>query len=188
MLKLTWPQVAAWRAQRHHLDRRVPAGNMLAVAGRICGLHVQVMSSAELMVWARVEGLTKGAVPRAVWEDRTLVKTWAMRGTLHLLPVGELSMWQGALSTSRRYRRPAFWKRVLGITLEELDRLTHAIGAALDGRVMTREELAREVGRQIGSAEAFAGPVGYCPEASGVRRQPMLRAKRGTARAVHASR
>jgi hypothetical protein len=73
-------------------------------------------------------------------------------------------MWQGALSTSRRYRRPAFWKRVLGITLEELDRLTHAIGAALDGRVTTREELAREVGRQIGSAELGAklsqGPWG----------------------------
>ena len=152
MSKLTWSRVAAWRVRRHHLDQRAPAGSMIAVAGQICGLHAQVMSSAELMVWARVEGLTKGAVPRAVWEDRTLVKTWAMRGTLHLLPASELPMWQGALSTSRRYRRPAFWKRVLGITLDELDQLTHAIGAALDGRVVTREELSREVGRLIGSA------------------------------------
>src|SRR5215469_3463855 len=139
MLKLTWPQVAAWRVHRHHLDKRAPAGSMLAVARRICGLHAQVMSSAELMVWARVESLAKGAVPHAVWEDRTLIKTWAMRGTLHLLPASEMPLWQGALSTSLRYRRPAFWKRVLGITLDELDRLTHAIGAALDGRVMTRE-------------------------------------------------
>jgi hypothetical protein len=129
---------------------------MLKVAGEICGLHAQVMSSAELMLWARVEGLTKGAVPRAVWEHRTLVKIWAMRGTLHLLPVSELPMWQGALSTSRRYRRPAFWRRVLGITLDELDQLTQAIGAALDGRVMTRDELAQEVGRQIGSVELGA--------------------------------
>src|SRR5215471_17567375 len=156
MVKLTWPQVAVWRAQRHHLDKRAPAGSMLAVAGQICGLHAQVMSSAELMVWARVEGLKKGATQRAVWEDRTLIKTWAMRGTLHLLPAHELPIWQGALSTSRRYRSPAFWKRVLGITLEELDQLTHAIGVALDGRVMTREELAQEVGRQIGSAKLGA--------------------------------
>src|SRR5260221_1779571 len=135
MLKLTWPQAAAWRIRRHHLDQRAPAGSMLAVASRLCGLHAQVMSSAELTVWARVEDLDRRAVQRALWEERTLVKTWAMRGTLHLLPASELPMWHAALGTSRRYRRPAIWKRLLGITLEELDRLTEAIGSALEGRV-----------------------------------------------------
>src|SRR6266851_6356032 len=144
MLKLTWPRVAAWRVRRHHLDRRAPAGSMLAVASRLCGLHAQVMSSAELTVWARVEDLDRRAVQRALWEDRTLVKTWAMRGTLHLLPANELPLWHAALSTSRRYLRPAAWQKYFGITLEELDRLTEAVGAALNGRVMTREELVRE--------------------------------------------
>ena len=97
MLKLTWPQAAAWRVRRHHLDRRAPAGSMLAVASRLCGLHAQLMSSAELTVWARVEDLDRKAVQRALWEDRTLVKTWAMRGTLHLLPAGELPLWHAAL-------------------------------------------------------------------------------------------
>jgi len=120
---------------------------MLTVTSRLCGLHAQVMSSAALAVWARVEDLDRLAVQRALWEHRTLVKTWAMRGTLHLLPAGELPLWHAALSTSRRYRRPAMWRRLLGITLEELDRLTEAIGSALDGRVMTREELVEEVGR-----------------------------------------
>jgi len=131
---------------------------MLAVASRLCGVHAQVMSSAELTVWARVEGLDRRAVQRALWEDRTLVKTWAMRGTLHLLPASELPLWHAALSTSRRYRRPAMWRRLLGITLEDLDRLTEAIGSALEGRVMTREELVREVGRLTGSA-AFSAKL-----------------------------
>src|SRR5512142_1144819 len=100
MLKLTWARAAAWRARRHHLDKRAPAGSMLALASRLCGLHAQVMSSAELTVWARVEGLERGAVQRAIWEERSLVKTWAMRGTLHLLPSGEYPLWHGALSTS----------------------------------------------------------------------------------------
>src|SRR5438552_1811858 len=152
MMKLTWPRVAAWRIGRHHLDRRAPAGSLLAVARRLCGLHAQVMSSAELTVWARVEDLDRRAVQRALWEDRTLVKTWAMRGTLHLLPAGELPLWHAALSTSRRYLKPALWQKYFGITIEELDRLTEAIAAALDGRVMTREELVREVGRLTGSA------------------------------------
>src|SRR5258706_724020 len=107
MLKLTWPRAAAWRAHRHHLHRRAPAGTMLAVASRLCGLHAQVMSSAELALWTRVEDLDRRAVQRALWEKRTLVKTWAMRGTLHLLPASELPMWHAALGTSRRYRKPA---------------------------------------------------------------------------------
>ena len=152
MLKLTWPRAAAWRVHRHHLDRRAPAGSMLAVVSRLCGLHAQVMSSAEFTVWARVEGLDRRAVQRALWEDRTLVKTWAMRGTLHLLPAAELPLWQAALSTNRRYLKPALWQKYFGITIQELDCLTEAVAVALEGRVMTREELAREVARLTGSA------------------------------------
>ena len=107
MLKLTWAQAVAWRARRHHLDRRVPRGSLLAVASRLCGLHAQVLSSSELTVWARVNGLERNAVQRALWEERTLVKTWAMRGTLHLLPADELPLWRAALGTSRRYVKPA---------------------------------------------------------------------------------
>jgi hypothetical protein len=107
MLQLTWPQAAAWRIRRHYLNQRAPAGSMLAVASRLCGFHAQVMSSAELTVWARVEGLDRQAVQRALWDDRALVKTWAMRSTLHLLPSSELPLWHGALATSLARRTPA---------------------------------------------------------------------------------
>lgn len=132
---------------------------MLAVASRLCGLHAQVLSSAELSAWARVDALERGMVQRALWEDRSLVKTWAMRGTLHLLPSCELPVWHAALGTSRRYLRPAAWENYFGISIEDLDRLTEAVGTALDGRLMTREELAAEVGRVTGSA-AFGAKLG----------------------------
>ena len=35
---------------------------------------------------------------RALWEERTLVKTFGPRGTIHLLPAADLPMWTGALS------------------------------------------------------------------------------------------
>src|SRR4030081_1893472 len=133
MLKLSWSRAAAWRVRRHHLDQRAPAGSMLAVVSRLGGLEAQVMSSAELAVWARVEDLDRRAVQRALWEDRTLVKTWAMRGTLHLLPTKELPLWRAALSTSERYRKEALWQKYFGIPLEKPDRITEAIGAALQG-------------------------------------------------------
>ncbi len=124
---------------------------MLAVASRLCGLHAQVMSSAELTLWARVEGLDRQAVARALWQERTLVKTWAMRGTLHLLPSSELPLWHAGLCADR-FLKPALWKKYFGITIEELDQVTEAIGAALDGRLLTREALAQEVERITGSA------------------------------------
>jgi hypothetical protein len=153
MLTLTWVRALAWRVQRHYLDQRAPAGSMLAVASRLCGLHAQVMSSAELAVWARVKKLDRQAVWRALWEERTLVKTWAMRGTLHLLPASELSQWHAALGTRRMYLRPAQWQKHFGLTLEELDHLTHVIGKVLRDCVLTREKLIQEVIRFTGSAD-----------------------------------
>ncbi|HET9289969.1 MAG TPA: winged helix DNA-binding domain-containing protein [Actinomycetes bacterium] len=121
-----------------------------ALAGRIAGVHAQVMSSAELSLWARVEELAPDAVRRALWSDRSLVKTWAMRGTLHLLPAAEFPLWQAALSTRRPWEAGA-WQRGFGVTLAELERVNDAVGEALDGRLLTREELAAAVAERTGS-------------------------------------
>jgi hypothetical protein len=150
--RLSWAQVMAWRLRRHQLDERAPATAMLDVTARIAGLHAQVMSSAELTLWARLDGLRRDTVQRALWEDRTLVKTWAMRGTLHLLPASELPLWQAARSTTRLWEK-GVWLRAFGVTQKELTRLLDAVGEALDGRMLTREELAAEVAKLTGSAK-----------------------------------
>jgi hypothetical protein len=71
--QLRWAQVMTWRAARHHLDERVPAKAMLDVVARIAGLHAQVMSSAELTLAARVEGLEPDDVSGALWSVRSVV-------------------------------------------------------------------------------------------------------------------
>jgi Winged helix DNA-binding domain len=147
--RLRWAQVMAGRTARHHLDERAPAKAMLDVVARIAGLHAQVMSSAELTLAARVEGLGPDDLGRALWSERSLVKTWAMRGTLHLLPAAEFPLWQAALSTRRGWEAGA-WQRAFA-TREELERINQAVAEALDGRLLTREELAAEVARRTGS-------------------------------------
>jgi hypothetical protein len=143
---LTWDQVAAWRARRHLLDRRVPRSELLAVVRRLCGVQAQLMRSAELTLWARVDGLAGDDVSTALWQDRTLVKTWAMRGTLHLLAADEYPLWQAALSRFTHYLR-AGWARGFGISADERAALLEAVPAALDGPPLTREELAAAVAR-----------------------------------------
>ena len=54
----------------------------LAVVARLGGIQAQVASAAELALWARVKDVTPSAIQRLLWEERKLVKTWAMRGTL----------------------------------------------------------------------------------------------------------
>lgn len=151
-VELSWEQVAAWRAHRHGLEERRPAGELLDVVSRLCGLHAQVMSSAQLTASARLEGLAPDAVATALWEDRTLVKTWAMRGTLHLLPAAEFGLWQTVIGTDDRHRKPS-WQKAFGPSPEELDRLCGDIAAALDGRELLREELAAALAREAGDAE-----------------------------------
>ncbi|RII11825.1 hypothetical protein DSC45_28335 [Streptomyces sp. YIM 130001] len=94
----TWNDVCARRLSRHFLDRPAAAGRIPDVVAAIGGAHAQVMSAAELSVGLRTEGTTRQDVRDALWEERTLVKTFGPRGTVHLLPAAELSFWTGALS------------------------------------------------------------------------------------------
>lgn len=150
MTALAWPAVLAWRTRRQHLAARASRADAHAVVVRIAGLHAQLTASAELTLWARVDALERDAVSRALWEERSLVKTWAMRGTLHLLPAGELGLWVAAQGALRpRHHVPA-WLRHHGLTREEADAMLAAIPAALDGRRLTREALAGEVARITG--------------------------------------
>jgi hypothetical protein len=153
MRRLTWAGVLAWRMRRGHLAERAPRAAMLDVVARIAGLHAQVMSCAELTLWARVADLEPDAVRRALWEERTLVETWAMRGTLHLLPAAELPLWVAAQSVLPARAGRASWLKAFGLTPEGAEALAAAIPRALDGEPLTREELATEVERLTGSAD-----------------------------------
>jgi Winged helix DNA-binding domain len=147
---IKWSSVLAWRVRRQQLASRAPRAQALPVVERIAGLHAQLTASAELTLWARVAGLEADAVSRALWEQRSLVKTWAMRGTLHLLPAEELGLWVGAQGALKPRYELGSWLRYHGLTRSEADAMLAAIPEALDGRVLTREELADEVARITG--------------------------------------
>ena len=128
--------------ERHRLVERAAPPDLIRVVGEIGGLHAQLMSSAELSMWARIDGLERDALQEALWKHRALVKLWAMRGTLYLLPSAELGVWLSALGTHTKYGNTGH---------PEIEVLADAIGRALEGRVLTREELALEVEQITGS-------------------------------------
>src|SRR5687768_674997 len=96
MRSLTWDEVRSRRLARSHLTERAPATRLVEVARDVCGIHAQVMGSAELQLAARVDGITQADVRDELWERRALAKTWTLRGTLHIHPADELALWTAA--------------------------------------------------------------------------------------------
>jgi hypothetical protein len=119
--------------------------DLVEAARQIGGVQAQVASSAELALGIRT-GAQPPKVRAALWEDRHLVKTWAMRGTLHLLPADELPTWIAALKLRNQASRwTAAWERYHGITVRQVHQMTEAISEVLGAEPMTREELCAAV-------------------------------------------
>jgi Winged helix DNA-binding domain len=145
---LTWSGVLARRMARHALAAPATGLGPAGVAGVLCGAHAQVLSAAELSIGRRIAGATRSDVQRALWVERTLVKTFGPRGTIHLLPAADLPMWTGALSALPS-SVPAHPEGVR-FTPEQAEEVTAAIGDVLAGTELTVDELTEALADRAG--------------------------------------
>lgn len=137
-MRLGWEQVFAWRLERQFVSR-VAGGGVEEVVGRLAGVQAQVTSSAEMAVALRSAEPEAGAVVRAL-EEGTLIKTWAMRGTLHALRPGDAAAALPLMAATKIWEKPS-WQRTFGATPSEVAALTEAVGEILADAALTREEL-----------------------------------------------
>lgn len=124
---------------------RAAKKDLSRVVGEIGGVQAQVMSAAELQAGVRVDCRVDD-VRDALWKRKTLVKTWLMRGTLHLIPADDLPLFTAAMRT-RWMRMRNSWLTYVQLSEPEFLALVEAIGEALDGQVLTREELVEKVAK-----------------------------------------
>ncbi|MBU2668910.1 winged helix DNA-binding domain-containing protein [Actinoplanes bogorensis] len=137
-----WSSVIARRAARNFLDE--PGSDVGEVVAAMGGAHAQVMSAGLQSVALRLKGGTVAGVTSALWDDRTLVKTWGPRGTVHLLPTRDLGLWTAALS-ALPHKSPM----TPGKTDQIVAALSSAVRDAADG--LTVDELGAEVVKRAGS-------------------------------------
>ncbi len=180
----TWAAANARRLARHGLATPFASGTDPAdIAAATVGVHAQVLSAAEISAALRVEGATRADVRRALWHDRTLVKTFGPRGTVHLLPAADLAAWMAALAAIP-WRSP--FPDGVRLTTEQTEVVVEAIGEALSGSELTVDELTEALGdlagawavepvmpafqtlwprwRQITDRAAYAGALCYGPD------------------------
>jgi hypothetical protein len=144
----TWSGVTARRMARHLLAEPGAGLDPAGIAGVLCGAHAQVLSAAELSIGRRIAGATRADVQRALWHERTLVKTFGPRGTIHLLAAADLPMWTGALSAlpSSVPTHP----EGVRFTPEQADEVIAAIGGALANDELTVDELTEAIADRTG--------------------------------------
>ncbi len=149
MVELTWPQALAFRMRRHFIEERAARSDLLSVVSRTCGLHAQVMSSADLAAWARIDGLESGDLRAALLNERTLVKVWAMRWTLHLFTTADFPTYLAAFRAFGHFRRER-WLTSNGLTADDMNALLDSYQATLTDVGLTREQLAEAVAQHTG--------------------------------------
>ncbi|MFF5638619.1 winged helix DNA-binding domain-containing protein [Streptomyces sp. NPDC012825] len=137
-MQVTQDQVLAWRLrQQGFVPRRTVS--VAELVRELAGVQAQVASSAELALATRQRKPRAGAVEKAL-EAREVVKTWVMRGTLHLVAAEHMAAYLSLMAAAQTWEKPA-WQRTFGVTPTEMAALGETVDGILAGKILTRQEL-----------------------------------------------
>src|SRR5216684_2835147 len=164
--RVSWKQVAAFRLRRHYLTDDTSPG-LVELCGGVCGIQAQILSAACLSCCVRNRALTPQAIHDALWRRRSLVRTSAMRQTLHLLPASDFSVYIHALK-ARRLSAIERGASVFGVAPADLRGMNEMAVAALEAGPLTQRELnerlrrgARKRKKMRAWMDAFWSPLRY---------------------------
>src|SRR5258707_176454 len=134
------------------------ATDVPALLRQVGALQAQDTQASRLAVRPRSDGLDAQAVRRACNEERSVVRTWAMRGTLHMVPaqdVGWMVALLGPIFAAADRRRRLQLGLDDGLCARALPALREILG---DGRALTRAELVQRLA-EAGGAIDPRGPA-----------------------------
>jgi hypothetical protein len=147
--RISWAEASARRLARNGLSAPLPDAGPADAVATMCGAHAQVLSAAELSIGLRLTAGTRRDVRDALWTERSLVKAYGPRGTVHLLATRDLPMWTGALAAVPR--APSPFPEDARLTREQTEGVIAAIRAALADAELTIDELGDAVVAATGS-------------------------------------
>ncbi|MHB8960021.1 MAG: winged helix DNA-binding domain-containing protein [Candidatus Limnocylindrales bacterium] len=148
-MRLSVAQVLAFRLRRQFLVE--PAAHPLDVVRALAGIQAQVPSAAEAAVAIRVAAAPEPRLVDDLLAGGRAIRTWAMRGTLHVLSADEAPAYLALMAATRSWERPA-WQRAF-ITAVQLASLRSIVAEALADGPKSREQL-------VAAVEAASGDTG----------------------------
>ena len=96
-VEITSETASLFTLGRHHLIERAPKNRALDVVDDILGLNAQGALNFQISLWNRVVDLDTDFIPRSLYEDRSLVRSWFMRDTVHIIPSKRFALFRRAL-------------------------------------------------------------------------------------------
>lgn len=144
---VSWDQVSAFTLSRQGLLEPFRRNDLAHVVGDIAGLQAQILPICPLQLWARVRDFRSQDLWDSLYHSRSVVRTWAMRATLHLLPSERVEIFLSAigpfwLNTWTTMRR----KLEKNLRVNDFDRARAALVAMFREGPRTYQEL-REAAR-----------------------------------------
>ena len=148
MIDLSPTELRELRLRAQCLHPPLPRGQLMPAVRAIGGAQAQLSSSMLLQLRARVSGLTIAEIEEAIGESRRLVRTWAMRGTMHLL-LAEDVRWLGSLLGPIFASQDRGRRLQLGLDDDVTAKGLHAIRAILsNGEPLTRGEVVEKLEKE----------------------------------------
>ena len=120
----------------------------MKVVRELGGVQSQVASAGEIQIALRAPELKPGAVGKALVKERTLVKTWLMRGTLHYLAAEDLATWTAA-SASVDFWNKKYWEKNFGVKEKDILAASDAALEVLSDKPVTRVEIADAIQAKV---------------------------------------
>jgi hypothetical protein len=146
-IPVSWRKVAAFRLSRHHLSKSDSSASITSVVADMGGAQSQVLSAGQMSIWPRFKSARISDVDSAIWNDHSLVRAWAMRRTMFLLPSDQLAIF--VRGTTRRAAYNFRWALSRIGSIQKLDKLLdHVLEALKEPR--TRSDLAEVLNKTHG--------------------------------------
>ncbi len=158
------------------LEPRAEPADWLSVVRDVCGINAQLPSAMELALRARAKGLTAAAIKEARLEQRSIVRTWCMRSTLHLLAAEDLEWMLSTLDPGHLRGGWRWLHQRAGLDDEQSVRVVDTAVAILhETGPLPRRELMQRVSEQVGFdalpaaagamlAGGLQGRIGFGPD------------------------
>lgn len=129
-MEITLKELKQWRLWAQFVTRNAPAAE---VAGGLCGIQSQYAANAVHALRIRSETV----------ETSGLVKSWTLRGTLHLFPAGDLSLYLPEGRCDFFDTPYGQWRYGHGcqVSKERMGFFAQLVGDALSDTPVTRDDL-----------------------------------------------
>ncbi|MEW8977843.1 MAG: crosslink repair DNA glycosylase YcaQ family protein [Symbiobacterium sp.] len=169
-------------AARQWLGRDRRASGVVELARHLVGIQSQIPTTPALAARARLPSAGPDDMRRELEQARRLVRTWTVRGTLHVVPTDDLPLFWRALRPEWETR----WSKYLDnhVSREQREQAAAAALQVLAGGPATRTEILAGAQEILGCREewlaylfsswggvlkdlAYAGLVVYGPEREG---------------------